>query len=104
MEKSSVFFINTPLERQRKIARILGCGIGTLPANYLGLPLGIKPPNSFWNRIIDRFNRKLARWKGATLSHVGKCTLVKSILQNLPIYALSLYGILAKHADRMEKI
>ena len=80
LDKSSVFFLNTPLERQRKIARILGCGIGSLSATYLGLPLGTKPPESFWNNIIDNFNRKLVGWKGATLSQDGKCTLVNSIL------------------------
>ena len=30
--------------------------------------------------------------------------MVKSIFQNLPTYALSLFGIPAKHGDRMEKI
>ena len=80
LDKSSVFFLNTPLERQRKIARILGYDIGSLLTTYLGLPLGSKPPESFWNNIIDNFNKKLTSWKGATLSQVGKCTLVNSIL------------------------
>lgn len=68
------------------------------------MPLGSKPLESFWNSIFDRFNKKLAHWKGATLSQPGKCTLVKSIFQNLPTYALSLFGIPSKHADIMEKI
>ena len=82
----------------------MGCGVGSLPANYLAMLLGSKLLKSFWNGIIDRFNKKLASWKGATLSQVGKFTLVKSTLQNLPTYALSLFGILVKHANRMEKI
>ena len=60
------------------------------------MPLGSKPLDSFWNNIIDRFNKKLVGWKGATLSLADKCTLVKSIFQNLSTYALSLFGILAK--------
>ena len=59
LEKRSVFFINTPEERQRKITRILGCGVGKLPSSYLGLPMGTKPPNSFWNGILDKFSKKL---------------------------------------------
>ena len=54
--------------------------------------------------MLDRFSKKLAGWKGATLSQAGKCQLVKSILQNLPIYALSLFTISVKFAKRMEKI
>ena len=46
-EKSMIFFVNTPKVRQRKIARILGCGVRNLPSIYLGLPLGTKPPDSF---------------------------------------------------------
>ena len=71
---------------------------------YLGLPLGTKPLDSFWNSIIDNFNRKLAGWKGATLSQADKCSLVNSILHNLPTYALSLFGALVNFADRMERI
>ena len=67
-EKNYVFFVNTPDERQRKIVCILGCEVGSLPSTYLGLPVGLKPPDSFWNDILDRFNKKLAGWKRATLS------------------------------------
>ena len=45
--KSLVFFINTLIEQQRKIAGILGRGVGSLPSSYLGMPLGMKPLNSF---------------------------------------------------------
>ena len=74
----------------------MGCEIGSLPSIYLRLPLGQKPPDSFWNGILDRFNKKLAGWKGATLSQVGKFLLVKSTQQNLPTYALSLFVIPSK--------
>lgn len=102
--KSLVFFFNTPEARQRRIASILGCGIGTLPGIYLGLPLGSKPSESFWKGIIDRFNKKLVGWKGSILSQAGKIQLVKSTLQNLPTYALSLFGIPSKFSEAMEKI
>lgn len=46
-EKSFIFFINTPKDRQRKISRILGCGVGKLPSSYLGVPMGTKPLDSF---------------------------------------------------------
>jgi hypothetical protein len=92
------------MERHNKISKIMGCGVGNLPSIYLGLPLGSKPPDSFWNNIIDRFRRKLAGWKGALLSQAGKCQLVKSYLQNVPLYALSIFHIPSKFADKMERI
>lgn len=45
--KSSLYFINTPVSRQSKIAKILGCSIGSFPCIYLGLPLGLNPSDSF---------------------------------------------------------
>ena len=42
-------------------------------------------------------------WKGASLSQAGKCLLVKSTLQNLPIYALSLFGIPVKFAEKIQR-
>ena len=87
-----------------KIARILGSDIGSLPATYLGLPLGNRTLDSFWNSIIDRFNKKLSGWKGSSLSQAGKCTLVKSIFQNHPTYALRFFGIVTKHVEIMLKI
>lgn len=103
-EKIFVFFINTSEARQRRIVGILGCGIGRFLASYLGLPLGTKPSDSFWKGIIDRFNKKLASWKGSTLSQASKVQLVKVTLQNLLMYALSLFGILTKFVEIMERI
>lgn len=67
-DKSSIFFINTLVARQRKMAKILGCGVGMLPSSYLGLPLGSTPLDSFWNGTLDRFSKKMVGWKGASLS------------------------------------
>ena len=102
--KSAVFFLNTPLPRQLKIAKILGCSIGALPSSYLGLPLGLKAPDSFWEVLINKFSKKLAGWKGNFLSQAGKLTLLKASLQSIPIYALSLFKIPSKFADSIDKV
>lgn len=82
--KSEVFFINTPKRRQHKISRIMECRIVDLLATYLGLPLGIAPPDSFWSSLVDKFQRKLVGWKGALLSQAGKLQLLKASLQSIP--------------------
>lgn len=64
----------------------------------------MKPPDSFWLSLIDRFNKKLAGWKEALLSQAGKIQLFKSSLQNLPVYALSLFKIPSKFAEVIERI
>ena len=47
--------------------------------------------DSFWDDLIKKFNKKLVGWKGLLLSQARKIQLIKSTLQNLPTYALSLF-------------
>ncbi|XP_057816062.2 uncharacterized protein LOC131029568 [Cryptomeria japonica] len=102
--KMSIFFINTPPLRHRRIADIIGYVVESFPSIYLGLLLGFSPPDSFWISIVDRFNKKLSGWKGALLSQARKLQLLKSSLQNVPVYALSLFKIPSKFVDAIENI
>lgn len=86
------------------MTHILGCQIGQPPSIYLGLPLDTKHMGIFWNSLVDRFNGKLAGWKGTLLSQASKIQLFKSSLQSLSIYTLSLFKIPGKFADAIKKI
>ncbi|XP_057841593.2 uncharacterized protein LOC131051207 [Cryptomeria japonica] len=79
-QKSSIFFFNTLKPRQKKMAKILKWRIESLPSIYMGFHLGLKPPDSFWNVLIDRFSEQLAGWKGALLSQACKIQLLKATL------------------------
>ena len=69
------------------LAKILGCRVGALPMTYLGMPLGEshKSP-SIWNPILEKIERKFARWKKLYLSKGGRLTFLKSTLSSLPTY------------------
>ena len=60
--KISIFSINVNVKRQAKIQRIMGCEVGILLESYLGLPLYLDPPKSFWSSLIDKIHTKLAGW------------------------------------------
>ena len=73
----------------------LGCGIGSLPTTYLGLPLG--PPHramGVWDSIEERFKRRLSSWKRRYISKGGRITLIRSTLSSLLVYFLSLFRML----------
>ena len=74
------------------LAAKLGCGFGSLPSTYLGLPLGA-PHRALgvWDSIEKRFRRRLATWKRQYISKGGRITLIRSTLSSLPIYFLSLF-------------
>ncbi|KAI8562603.1 hypothetical protein RHMOL_Rhmol03G0047500 [Rhododendron molle] len=51
------------------LAQVMGCRIGSLPINYLGLPLGANPRRvQTWQPMIDRLEKKLAVWKRRFMS------------------------------------
>ena len=46
-----------------------------------------------WAEVLDRCNKKLARWKSLYISLWGRLTLIKSVLDALPSYMMSLFPI-----------
>ena len=54
------------------LAAELGCGVGSIPSTYLGLPLGA-PHRALgvWDSIEERFRRRLATWKRQYISRGG---------------------------------
>ena len=100
--KSVIYFINVNVPRQNKIKKIMGCEIGSLLGSYLGLPLGLDPPKSFWSSLIDKIHMKLVRWKGSLLIQAGKIIVLKTILQSVSLYALSVFNIPRKFTQAIE--
>lgn len=82
----------------------MGCEMGYLSDSYLGLPLCLDPPDSFWSSMIDKFHKNLASWKGTLLSQAGKIIVLKASLQSIPLYVLSIFKIPRKFVDEIEKI
>ncbi|XP_010258726.1 PREDICTED: uncharacterized protein LOC104598390 [Nelumbo nucifera] len=104
-EKSCVVGVNMEEGEVRETAKVLGCEVSKWPLNYLGLPLGDNPKReSFWNLVVESFEKKLVSWKRNYLSMGGRITLIKATLANLPIYFLSVFKILVKVANRLEKM
>jgi hypothetical protein len=88
-----------------QFAGLLGCGTGDLPLKYLGLPLGTSfELKTMWVELEELMSWRLAHWKRSYLSKVGRVTLIKSTLSNLPTYMLSLFPIPAHVAKHIEKI
>ncbi|XP_019435225.1 PREDICTED: uncharacterized protein LOC109341721 [Lupinus angustifolius] len=79
----------------RKIGKLtswLGFGAGSLPFNYLGVPVFQgKPKAIHLQPIADRIINKLVKWKGCCLSIMGRVELVKTIIQSMLVYSFHIY-------------
>lgn len=83
----------------------LSCNIGSLPFNFLGVMVGDNPRrSSVWKEVISNYRRKLASWRGRFLSLVGRVILINSVLNVVPIYALSFYKMPQKVMKVLRRI
>ena len=88
-----------------ELALELGCGIGSLPTSYIGLPLGAShKATRVWKSVKERFRKRLASWKMQYISKGGRITLIRSTFSSFPIYYLSLFRMPQKIFTRLEKI
>ena len=76
----------------RDIARSVGCSHSTCRFTYLGFPLGDHMNKcSAWKPVMEKIQNRLASWKAKILSRAGRLTLIKSVLNSLPVYYISMF-------------
>jgi hypothetical protein len=75
------------------MVNLLGFSIGSTPFTYLGASIFKgKPKSAYFQPITDKIRLKLANWKAALLSIAGRIQLVKSVVQSMLMYTISIYS------------
>lgn len=65
-----------------------------MDSKYLGNPLFVKRKKvESFNYTLDKMKGRLESWKARTLSWVGRATLVRSTLNAIPNYTMSLFKL-----------
>jgi hypothetical protein len=65
--KSELFYFGRAKDEQEAYKQLLGCGLGSFPFTYLGIPIHHrKLSNKEWKCIEDRFEKKTKLLKGKT--------------------------------------
>ncbi|KAA3481359.1 reverse transcriptase [Gossypium australe] len=104
--KSTVFFSpNTSEENKAAVSNLLGVRMATNPEKYLGIPnmVGRKKRESFQN-LLDRISMRIEGWSNKMLSQGGKEVFIKSVLQAIPIFAMSCFLLPNSLCKKMESI
>ena len=69
------------------------------------MPLGAKNKGvEVWSAVLERSERKLTRWKRQYLSMGGRLTLIKSVMDALPTYMMSLLPIPGNIEKKINKV
>jgi hypothetical protein len=87
LDKSKLFFFNTPVTVQAHLSGLLGIARSTLPSTYLGIPLtGDSTKSISWDSLLLSISNRLNNWTFRPLNIAARLVLLKSVLQALPTY------------------
>lgn len=90
--KSQLFATNQDLESANSWAALIGCLVGKWPLSYLGVFIGEScKSKKFWIPMVKKIRTNLSKWKCTSLNKQGRSVLIKSTLNNLPVYWWSLF-------------
>ncbi|PWA50719.1 RNA-directed DNA polymerase, eukaryota [Artemisia annua] len=82
--KSNLFGVGIPFADVQNLAMLTGCQALNFPFTYLGLPIYSNMSRcKGWDPIIQKFTRRLSKWKANLLSIGGRSTLITSVLGTL---------------------
>ena len=89
LSKFTVYYGSISSTRIDFIANLIGFNKGSLPFNYLGVPIFKgKPKRAHLQGIADNIKSKFCAWKASLLSIAGRMLLVKSVIQGMLMHSL----------------
>ena len=81
------------------------CKVKSLLSTFLGLPLGARSNSiKLWESVVEKFEKRLTRWKSNILSMGGHVTMLKVLFAFLLAYFLSLFQISKSIKDELDRI
>ena len=106
LPKSEVFFSSiVPSPLKETITNILGVIAVMSTGKYLGLPSMVgRSKEATFGFIKDCIQHKINNWSSKCLSKVGREVMIKSVLQSIPSYIMSIFLLPKKLVDAIEKM
>jgi hypothetical protein len=92
--KSELFCFGDAQDEANQYADLFGCGLGSFPISYLGIPIHHRRLTlAEWKIVEERLQKRLSSWKGNLLSLGGRLVLINAVLTNLVLYMISFFQL-----------
>lgn len=106
LEKSGMYFSSNMCATDKQlICDFMGIDLLRGDAKYLGLP-------SLWGRtkaeaysfLVEKSLKKMQGWKLRQLNQAGKETMIKSVVQTIPMYAMACFLLPKSICDKLDTL
>jgi len=106
LPKSEIFYSRNVQEPpQQSITNILGVRVVLGTGKYLGLPSMVgRSKKTTFSFIKDRVWQKISSWGSKCLSKAGREVMIKSVLQAIPSYVMSIFRLPNSLLDEIENM
>jgi hypothetical protein len=106
LQKSEIYCSrNVSPANRNSVSNILGVQQVLGTGKYLGLPSMVGRSRKATFRFIkDRIWKKINSWSSRCLSQAGREIMIKSVLQSIPSYIMSIFLIPSSLCDEIEKM
>ncbi|KAF3772015.1 putative ribonuclease H protein [Nymphaea thermarum] len=103
MRSPQFIFLSTPATNVRDdVLSILVWSVGTLPMQYLGLPVFYGKLKEDWCQpLLDKVDKHHAKWKASILSCAGRICLLKHVLQRVVNYWMTVFALPRKIINKL---
>ncbi|XP_074590006.1 uncharacterized protein LOC141845903 [Curcuma longa] len=102
LAKSNIYMAGVDDRGKADLLRITGFCEGTFPFRYLGVPMAAERLRvSNYEPLLDAVRRKIGGWPKHTLSYAGRLELVRSVLQGIECYWLSILPVPSGVVDKI---
>ncbi|KAG8100647.1 hypothetical protein GUJ93_ZPchr0013g35164 [Zizania palustris] len=103
-DKSCLVPINMERLEAESLAHTFGCGLGSFPFTYLGLPLGIRRPRfQDFTSLISKMEQRLVA-TSYWLSFAGRLQIINAVLSALPTYTMCMFHLPVKVVSLIDRI
>ena len=103
--KSNVYMAGISPQEMEEINQITGFSIGVFPFKYLGIPVASsRLIIEQFNPLILKVSEYISTWARSTLSYAGRSELIRSVLQGVECFWLSILPIPVGVRDKITSL
>lgn len=99
--KSNIYMASMDMRMRETILNLTGFGLGELTYCYLGIPLAFSKLRTSDYMLLDTVAANINAWPRATPSHAVKLKLIRSVLQGVECFWLSILPLPKNIIDRI---